>query len=62
MSPGCSHHEAVNARLDAGEKDRVALWTSVDEIRRDIQGIIWKIGFIVGGITAVNSIIIIFLK
>jgi len=63
MAPGhCVHHEAVEARLDAGEKDHTDLWCSINEIRKDIKGIIWKIGFIVGIISALNSLVVVFLR
>lgn len=59
MNGICSHHEAVEARQQVSEKDRNDLWEAVNTIRRDIQSLVWKIGFIVGGITALNSFVMI---
>jgi len=61
MEP-CLHHEAVTTRLSTNEKDVDHLWDAIREIRDDIKKLIGKIGWIVGTITVVNSVVMIIIE
>ena len=58
----CPSHEAVEARMELGERDRTELWNAVDSIRKDIKGILTRIGLLVGTITTINSVALILVQ
>jgi hypothetical protein len=58
----CLHHEAVDNRLSTTEKDVDHLWDAIREVRDDIKKLIGKIGWIVGTITVVNSIVMVMVE
>lgn len=61
-SDACRFHEAVVAKQDIMERDRAELWKAIGEMRNDIKAITGKIGWIVGTISVLNSVVMLAIK
>ena len=45
-----------------GRKDNDELWSAVNALRKDIQALYWRVGFIAGGSALVISIVVNFVR
>lgn len=50
--------ESIKTNIQEIKEERRALWVEIRDVKKDVQALYWKVGFIAGGASLVISLVV----
>lgn len=50
--------ESIKTNIQEMKDERRALWVEIKDVKKDVQSLYWKVGFIAGGAALVISLVV----